>query len=58
MGEGAESAADLRYERDRFVAFAFASADAFLELDTDRVIRYASGAVQWLAGAKPEDLEG
>ena len=58
MGEGAESAADLRYERDRFVAFAFASADAFLELDTDRVIRYTSGAVQWLAGAKPEDLEG
>ena len=58
MGEGAESAADLGYERDRFVAFAFASADAFLELDTARVIRYASGAGQWLAGAKPEDLEG
>lgn len=50
--------ADLRYERDRFVAFAFASADAFLELDTDQVIQHASGAVQWLAGAKPEELEG
>jgi EAL domain-containing protein (putative c-di-GMP-specific phosphodiesterase class I)/GGDEF domain-containing protein len=58
MSEAGESLADLRYERDRFVAFAFASADAFLELDTDQVIQHASGAVQWLAGAKPEELEG
>ena len=55
MSEGAENAADLRYERDRFVAFA--SADAFLELDADRVIQYASGAVQWLAGAPQEALK-
>jgi len=58
MSEAGESAVDLRYERDRFVAFAFASADAFLELDTDQVIQYASGAAQWLAGAKPDELEG
>ena len=38
MGEGGPSAADLRYERDRFVAFAFASADAFLELDNAQVV--------------------
>ena len=58
MAEGASAAADLRYERDRFVAFAFASADAFLELDSAQVVQYATGAVQWLAGSSPENLRG
>lgn len=58
MAEAGSGAADLRYERDRFVAFAFASADAFLELDTANVVQYATGAVQWLAGATPEALKG
>jgi EAL domain-containing protein (putative c-di-GMP-specific phosphodiesterase class I)/GGDEF domain-containing protein len=49
---------DFRSERDRFVAFAFASADAFLELDRDHNILYAVGAVQWLAGKTPQALLG
>ena len=57
MGEG-PGAVDLKYERDRFVAFAFAMADAFVELDREYVIRYATGAVQWLTGATAEQLSG
>ena len=57
MSEGT-GGADLRYERDRFVAFAFATADAFVELDADGIIQYATGAVQWLAGAGAADLKG
>lgn len=49
---------DLKYERDRFVAFAFATSDAFFELDDSRTIVYASGAVQWLASAAAETLAG
>jgi EAL domain-containing protein (putative c-di-GMP-specific phosphodiesterase class I)/GGDEF domain-containing protein len=47
---------DLRSERDRFVAFAFSAADAFLELDHDNKVIYAVGATQWLAGVGPEKL--
>lgn len=57
MGE-TTPANDLKYERDRFVAFAFATSDAFLELDGKRAIVYATGAVQWLASAAPEALTG
>ncbi|MDA0654676.1 MAG: EAL domain-containing protein [Proteobacteria bacterium] len=53
-----DAPADLKYERDRFVAFAFATSDAFFELDTSRTIVYASGAVQWLASAPAESLAG
>lgn len=56
-GKGnAAAAASVRYERDRFVAFAFASADAFLELDADRTVQYATGAVQRLLEKPPERL--
>jgi hypothetical protein len=47
--------ADMRAERDRFVAFAFAAADAFLELDSDYKVIYAVGATQWLAGVPPKN---
>jgi EAL domain-containing protein (putative c-di-GMP-specific phosphodiesterase class I)/GGDEF domain-containing protein len=47
---------DLRSDRDRFVAFAFSAADAFLELDEDNKVIYAVGATQWLAGVGPEKL--
>ena len=50
--------AEMRAERDRFVAFAFAAADAFLELDNEFKIIYAVGATQWLAGVPPEQLLG
>ena len=47
---------DLRSDRDRFVAFAFSAADAFLELDDDNKVIYAVGATQWLAGVTPDKL--
>jgi EAL domain-containing protein (putative c-di-GMP-specific phosphodiesterase class I)/GGDEF domain-containing protein len=47
---------DLRSDRDRFVAFAFSAADAFLELDDNNKVIYAVGATQWLAGVGPEKL--
>lgn len=49
---------DLRQERDRFVAFAFASADAFVELDDQQQVVYAIGAIQWFAGVTPDKLVG
>ncbi|HJP19974.1 MAG: bifunctional diguanylate cyclase/phosphodiesterase [Alphaproteobacteria bacterium] len=41
---------DMKAERDRFVAFAFSAADAFLEIDASRAVRYAVGATIWLTG--------
>ena len=46
----------LREERDRFVGFAFANADALIEVDQDLKVAYAAGAVQWLTGERPEAL--
>ena len=47
---------DLFFERNRFVAFAFAAADAFLEIDCDETITFADGATQWLAGQPADHL--
>lgn len=57
-GKEGKAVANLRYERDRFVAFAFASADAFLEINADLKILYATGAVQRLLDRAPEELAG
>lgn len=48
----------LRHERNRFVAFAFASADAFLETDLDLRVLYATGAVKALTGSSEEAIQG
>lgn len=48
----------VNYERDRFVAFAFAAADAFLEVDFRGKIKFAAGALDWLAGKSGQDLIG
>lgn len=48
----------MNYERDRFVAFAFAAADAFLEIDHSGKIKFAAGALDWLAGSGGGDLIG
>lgn len=45
-----DTIAQLRRERDRFVAFAFASADILLELDDQNHILYANGALRGLLG--------
>lgn len=54
----ASDAKSLRSERDRFVAFSFAAADLFLELDVDGIIQFVFGATRALTGFDPEDLIG
>jgi hypothetical protein len=44
MPKTAGHQSDMKAERDRFVAFAFSAADAFLEIDENRIVRYAVGA--------------
>lgn len=53
-----ESASSLRAERDRFLAFAFAAADALIEIGRDGAVRYAAGATRSLFGAHPDELVG
>jgi EAL domain-containing protein (putative c-di-GMP-specific phosphodiesterase class I) len=48
----------LRTERDRFLAFAFAAADALIELDSEGRIHYAAGATRALLACAPDDLVG
>ncbi len=48
----------LKGERDRFVAFAFASADLLLELNAKGEIAYADGATIGLLGVKSDELLG
>lgn len=50
MNDQATVVINLRTDRDRFVAFAFASADALVELDDSRCITYAVGGAHRLAG--------
>jgi len=47
----------LKEERDRFIAFAFASADMLLEVKGDGTIIFAGGATQGAFGKRPDDLE-
>lgn len=48
----------LKQERDRFVAFAFASADILLELDRAGTIVYANGAILGFLDKTPEEIQG
>ena len=52
------NADSLRSERDRFVAFAFCSADILIEVDEDLRILFAAGAFASIAGKTPEDAVG
>ena len=49
---------DLKRQRDRFLAFSFASADLFIEIGADEHIVYTLGAARSLAGASDEGLKG
>jgi EAL domain-containing protein (putative c-di-GMP-specific phosphodiesterase class I)/GGDEF domain-containing protein len=55
-GSFPERAPDLRQERDRYVAFAFASADLLLELDADGQVREAMGASFTVCGRGAEKI--
>ena len=48
----------LKQDRDRYVAFAFCSADVLVETDTELRIVYATGASGVMFGTRPEDLIG
>ena len=48
----------LKHERDRFVAFAFASSDMLIELNEAEEICYIDGATIGFLGEKPEKLHG
>ncbi len=48
----------VKAERDRYVAFAFAAADAFFELDGQANVKYVGGAAEWLVQKKPKDIMG
>ena len=49
---------DIRKDRDRFVAFAFSAADAFVELNGEQKVRYATGAIKSLTGMNEKTLVG
>lgn len=55
---GSAPAPGIRGERDRFVAFAFCSADILLELDVRHVVTYAGGATMALTARPPAMLLG
>ena len=48
----------VRLDRDRFIGFAFASADLLLELDGDLLITWAGGAVRSLLRVNAEEAIG
>lgn len=49
---------NLKEERDRFVAFAFANADILVELDEKGRIAFIDGATRGLLGKAPQDFKG
>ncbi len=50
--------ADIRQERDRFVAFSFAAADMLLEIDPEHgKVCFASGAAQAITGKTADELK-
>ncbi len=51
-------AEQLREQRDRFLAFAFAASDLLLEVGDDSLIRYAVGATNQLLGGSPTEVIG
>src|SRR3984885_392951 len=49
---------ELRAERDRFAAFAFAGGELLLEVDAHHRIVFAAGAVKSITGAEPAAIIG
>jgi len=54
----AENINDLKKQRDRFLAFAFASADLLLEVDENQKITFSSGAARKFTGNVSTSLIG
>lgn len=49
---------DARHMRDKFLAFAFSSADLFLEVDETGCVAYAIGAADRILGCEASQLNG
>lgn len=49
---------DIKTQRDRFLAFSFASSDLLLEIDQNKKVIYAVGAAKGLTGDKDSALIG
>jgi len=49
---------DIKSQRDRFLAFSFASADLFMEVEEDGHVNYALGAAKSLTGVDHAKLKG
>ena len=58
MSTPSQDTGQIRLERDRFVAFAFAAADALIEVDSNHVIVYAAGATKTLFNTNDNGLLG
>ena len=54
----AEKVAKIKTQRDRFLAFAFASSDLFVEISKSGKVTYALGASKTLSGIDDETLLG
>lgn len=48
----------LKQQRDRFLAFSFASADLFIEVDANSLISFALGAARSLTGINEKSIMG
>jgi EAL domain-containing protein (putative c-di-GMP-specific phosphodiesterase class I)/PAS domain-containing protein len=57
MSDGAQRD-NLKVERDRFVAFAFAAADLLIQVDGDGIVRFASGAAMGMTRRRLDALVG
>jgi len=53
---GTDEGARLRYERDRFLAFAFCASDILMELDERHNVVFAAGAVSAFLGVTSESV--
>ena len=58
MSNGKNMSETLRRDRDRFLAFSFAAADALLEIDGNWKVEFAVGAVQSFFGVHDKDFIG
>jgi len=57
-GQVTETTSNIREQRDRFLAFSFASADLFIEINKNGTIDFTLGAAKIMTGTKESELIG
>lgn len=58
MGVDSSLVDKLKAQRDRFIAFAFAGADLLLEIDSDGIIGFSTGAGEAMYGLSDNEMMG